>query len=193
MAIIFTNVGNDSTFHLPSLVRSRIRPSNQENEDEDIFEEYTWSFGQLVSVFMLLVALLLMVEGCSGKTQIRGDCYVIANCPLQIQSINTKPGTRIMIALTATSCYILGFELSSVDYNKDTRLPQGQANQNTVVPSQIMVAHGLSLPMQISAEPLLSRASSLCQRQFQSEPRYVDNMQLAHGCNNWSGMLCLHQ
>jgi len=43
---------------------------NQDNEDEDIFEEDSWSFGQLVSVFMLLVPLLLVVEGCSGKTQI---------------------------------------------------------------------------------------------------------------------------
>lgn len=70
-------------------------------------------------------------------------------------------------------------ELSSVDYNRDTRLPQDRANQNTVVPSQAMVAHGLSFPMQASAEPLLNRISSLCQRRFHSEPWYLDNMRLA--------------
>lgn len=70
-------------------------------------------------------------------------------------------------------------ELSSVDYNKDTRLLQDQANRDTVVPPQAMVAHGLSFPMQASAEPLLNRISSLCQRQFHSEPWYLDNMRLA--------------
>lgn len=57
-------------------------------------------------------------------------------------------------------------ELSSVDYNKDTRLLQDQANRDTVVPPQAMVAHGLSFPMQASAEPLLNRISSFAKGSF---------------------------
>lgn len=56
---------------------------SQEIEDEGIIEEDTWSFGQLVPVFMLLVPLLMIVEGCSGKTHVRNN-YVLANYPLQI-------------------------------------------------------------------------------------------------------------
>lgn len=62
-------MGNYSTFVYRIQVMNYLS-SNQDNEDEDIFEEDTWNFVQLGPVFMLLVPLLLMVEGCSGKTQI---------------------------------------------------------------------------------------------------------------------------
>ena len=57
--------------------------SRQGIEDEGIVKEDTWSSGQLVPVFMLLVPLLLIVEGCSGKTRVRSN-YDFANFHLQI-------------------------------------------------------------------------------------------------------------
>ncbi|EYE93189.1 uncharacterized protein EURHEDRAFT_525017 [Aspergillus ruber CBS 135680] len=139
--------------------------SRQGIEDEGIVKEDTWSSGQLVPVFMLLVPLLLIVEGCSDMIYRRKTEY------------KNHDGSYSSLAPHIRSQEQL--ELSSVDYNKDTRLLQDQANRDTVVPPQAMVAHGLSFPMQASAEPLLNRISSLCQRQFHSEPWYLDNMRLA--------------
>lgn len=80
-------------------------------------------------------------------------------------------------------------ELDPVDYNRATRVPQNRAKQDTIIPSQTAVAHSLSLFIQIPTLPLLDQFSSLCQRQFQSEPWHLDNMRFAMAA--MTGVACL--
>lgn len=63
-----------------------------------------------------------------------------------------------------------------------------RAGQNSIVPSQAIVIPGLPLPMQSSAKPLFIRTLDLCQRVFQSEPWYLDNMLFAMA--TMVGMAC---
>lgn len=71
------------------------------------------------------------------------------------------------------------FELNPESYNRASCVPRNRAKQDTIIPSQTAVTHSLPLIMQTSAKPLLARISDLCQKQFQSEPWYLDNMRFA--------------
>lgn len=141
-----------------------------------LLEESVWGFGQLVSVVLLLLPLLLMVEGFSGMTPSQPFLYAF---PFQLLTLLPESQSEISSAGQCTcSVNSRRFGPPTVDSQEQVALMPPRSIEGVGITTQPYNTPSNHERPEPPGNRLCGHIHHLCKQDFRTESWYLDNLRL---------------